>query len=57
MWSPQPDRFSEAKGIFLACLIKIYIIDTHPPIFILFGYKDRIGEPVQVVHFFNESGI
>jgi hypothetical protein len=46
LWSPQPDRFGAAEGIFLACLIKICIIDTHPSIFILFGYKDGIDEPI-----------
>jgi hypothetical protein len=43
------------EGIFFACLIKINIINTHPPIFILFWYKNRIGEPIWVVHFFKKS--
>jgi hypothetical protein len=47
----------QTEGIFFACLIKICIINTHPPIFILFGYKDGIGEPIQVVHFFNKTGV
>jgi hypothetical protein len=33
------------------------IINTHPPIFILFGYKDWISEPIWVVHFFNKTSI
>jgi hypothetical protein len=44
----------EPEGIFFACLIKIGIINTHSPIFILFGYKNGIGEPILVVHFPNE---
>jgi hypothetical protein len=47
----------EPERIFFACLIKISIIDTQTPIFILFRYKDGIGEPIWVVHFFNEIGI
>jgi hypothetical protein len=47
----------ELDGIFFACLIKIGIINTHPSIFILFGYKNVIGEPIQIVHFLNEIGI
>jgi hypothetical protein len=47
----------KAEGIFSACLIKISIINTHPPIFILFGYKNRIGEPIRVVYFLNEISI
>jgi hypothetical protein len=45
------------KGIFLACLIKIGIINTHRPIFILSGYKNGIGDPIRVLHFFNKTGI
>jgi hypothetical protein len=47
----------QPKGIFFACLIKISIINTHPPIFILFRYKNGIGEPIRVVHFFNETDV
>jgi hypothetical protein len=47
----------QAEGIFFACLVKICIINTHPPIFILFWYKNRIGEPICVVHFFYESDV
>jgi hypothetical protein len=47
----------QAKGIFFARLIKICIINTHPTIFILFWYKDRIGELIWVVHFFNKTGV
>jgi hypothetical protein len=43
--------------IFFACLVEIGIINTHPPIFILYRYKNRIGEPIRVVHFFNKTGI
>jgi hypothetical protein len=50
-------NLGQAEGIFLACLIKIYIINTHPPIFILFGYKDGIGEPIRVVHLFYETNV
>jgi hypothetical protein len=45
------------EGIFFACLIKISVINTHPPIFILFWYKIRIGEPIWVVHFLNKTGV
>jgi hypothetical protein len=45
------------EGFFFACHIKISIINTHSPIFILFGYKNGIGEPIWVVHFFNKIGI
>jgi hypothetical protein len=45
------------ERIFFACLIKISIINTHPPIFIPFGYKNGIGEPIWVVHFLNETDI
>jgi hypothetical protein len=52
----------EPERIFFACLIKISIINTHPPIFILLGYKNVIGEnvigePIRVVHFHNETGV
>jgi hypothetical protein len=30
---------------------------THPPIFILFGYKNGIGDPIWVVHFLNETSV
>jgi hypothetical protein len=43
------------EGIFFICPIKISIINTHSPIFILFRYKNGIGEPVWVVHFFNKN--
>jgi hypothetical protein len=45
------------EGIFFGCLIKINIINTHPLILILFWYKNRIGEPIRVVHFLNETGV
>jgi hypothetical protein len=45
------------EGIFFACLVKISIINTHSPIFIHFGYKNGIGDPIQVVHFLNETGV
>jgi hypothetical protein len=47
----------EPEGIFFPCLIKINIINTHPPIFFLFGYKNRIGEPIWVAHFLNKTGV
>jgi hypothetical protein len=47
----------QPEGICFACLIKISIINTHPLIFILFGYKNRIGEPIRVVYFLNEISI
>jgi hypothetical protein len=47
----------EPKGIFFACLIKIGIINTHPPIFILLEQKNEIGEPIWVVHFLNETSV
>jgi hypothetical protein len=34
------------EGIFFVFLIKISIINTHPPIFIYFRYKNGIGEPI-----------
>jgi hypothetical protein len=45
------------EGIFFACLIKISIINTHPPIFILFRYKNGIGELIWVEHFFKETNV
>jgi hypothetical protein len=45
------------EGIFFTCLIKISIINTHPLMFILFGYKNGIGKPIWVVHFLNETGV
>jgi hypothetical protein len=47
----------QPEGIFFACLIKIGIINTHPPIFILFRYNNRIGKPIRVVHFLNETDV
>jgi hypothetical protein len=47
----------EPEGIFFACLIKIGIINTHPLIFILFVYKNMIGDPIWMVHFLNETGV
>jgi hypothetical protein len=47
----------QPEGVFFACLIKIGIMNTHPPIFILFWYKNGIGEPIQVVHFLNKTGV
>jgi hypothetical protein len=32
-------NLKQAERIFFACLVEICIINTHPPIFILFRYK------------------
>jgi hypothetical protein len=45
------------EGIFFACLIKINIINTYSSIFILFRYKNGIGEPIWVVYFLNEVDV
>jgi hypothetical protein len=45
------------ERIFFAFLIKISIINTRLPIFIPFRYKNGIGEPIGVVHFFSETGV
>jgi hypothetical protein len=47
----------EPEGMFFSFLITIGIINTHSSIFILFGHKDGIGKPIQVVHFFNETSV
>jgi hypothetical protein len=46
-----------ARRDLFAYLIKISIINTHPPIFILFVYKNGIDKPIRVVHFLNETGV
>jgi hypothetical protein len=56
-WSPRLDPSEVTQRDVFTCLIKISIIDTHPPFFILFGYKNTIGKPIRVVHFFNKIGI
>ena len=44
------------EGILLAVLVEISIIDTHPSFIIVFlAYKYRIGEPIVVEHFFDET--
>jgi hypothetical protein len=47
----------QPEGICFACLIKISIINIHPPIFILFRYKNVIDKLIPVVHFFNEIDV
>jgi hypothetical protein len=47
----------QPEGICFACLIKISIINTHPPIFILFRYKNGIDKLIPMVHFFNEIDV
>jgi hypothetical protein len=47
----------QVERIFFACLIKICIINAYPPIFILFIYKNGIGEPIREIHFFDEIDI
>jgi len=42
--------------IFRTVFIEISVINTHSPFIVLFSYKDRIGEPIGVIHFFNKSG-
>ena len=44
----------QAEWIFFTSFVQISIINTHPPIFILLGYKYRIGEPIRVVHFLDK---
>ena len=44
----------QGERIFRACFVEIGIINTHPPFFILFAYKDRIGKPIRVIYFFDE---
>jgi len=36
--------------------IEFGVINAHSPFIILFSYKDRIGEPIGVIHFFIELG-
>jgi hypothetical protein len=47
----------QAEQMFFACLVEISIINTHPPIFILFRYKYEIGESIWLVHFFDKINI
>jgi hypothetical protein len=56
-WRPQLDRFRVGRTDLFTCLVEISIINTHPPIFILFRYRYGIGEPIWVVHFFDKTSI
>jgi hypothetical protein len=44
----------QAEGIFFVCLIKIYIINTHP---VIFKNKDGIAEPIWVVQFLTKISV
>jgi hypothetical protein len=56
-WGSRLDRSGVTRRDLFYMHIKISIIDTHPPFFILFWYKNGIGKPIQAAHFFNKTGI
>jgi hypothetical protein len=53
-WSRWLGRFRAGRMGIFACLVDISIINTHPPIFILFRFKFWISETIWVIHFFNK---
>ena len=46
----------QRETVFWACIIEVGVIDAHPSFTFLFGYHHYICQPVQVLHFSDESG-
>lgn len=45
----------EAEGVLGASPVKISIINAHTPLLISFSYKNRIGQPIRVIHLLDET--
>jgi len=42
--------------ILRACLIEIYVVHTHPPLFVWFFDHDHVRKPSGIVNFLDELG-
>ena len=46
----------KSKGILWTVLVEVCVVDTHPPfIIVLLEDEDRVGQPLEVMYFFDET--
>jgi hypothetical protein len=45
----------KSKRIFQTCLFQAHVVNTHPPFLILFLHKNRVGYPLWVLDFHDET--
>ncbi len=47
----------QRKVVLRSRSIKIFVVDAHTDVAVLFGYRDNVRHPLQIVTYFNKSDI